>query len=537
MTETPTPDSSNVENTPPPLRPRRSANIFGRIRRFLSLERRLGTAREALTLKPMTRGMQVFAMTMFFLFGLATATFLLGNPFDVAFLPKFQMERSKVVTAVASTGPKQLYQCSMHPEVIEEEPGSCPICTMKLMPMKESGSTSEPDQTSSGERRVLYWYAPMDPTFTSDTPGKSHMGMDLVPKYADQASRGAGVVQIDPVQVQNIGVVSETARLGEISRTVRTVGVLDFNADNITWINTKFSGWIERVHVTYVGQEVRQGDPLFDIYSPELVTTQEEYLRALDYKASLESSERREARRQAESLLRSTRDRLVYWDISEEQILALEKRRATQRRLTIFSSANGVVTEVMDQALEGMFVEAGMNLYKIVDLSTVWVHADVYETDLPWVRADQPAEVLFRHDPDRVFRGQILFLYPEVSKETRTLKICIELPNDDRKLRAGMYADVIIHGPPIHNALLIPDSAVLRSGERDLVFVDLGEGRFEPREVTMGIAGDQAQVQILSGLIAGDAVVTQAQFMLDSESRVQEAIAKFMQRRTAGGGR
>jgi len=367
----------------------------------------------------------------------------------------------------------------------------------------------------------------------SDTPGKSPMGMDLVPKYADRVSSGAGVIKIDPVQVQNIGVVSTAAQLGDIDRTVRTVGFLDFNADKITWINTKFSGWIEKVHVAYVGREVRQEDPLFDIYSPKLVTTQEEYLRALEYKKSLDSSEREGARRQAESLLRSTHDRLDYWDISAEQILALEKRGATQRRLTIFSPADGVVTEIMDQALEGMFVKAGMNLYKIADLSTVWVHADVYETDLPWVREGQPVEVSFRHDPDRVIRGQILFLYPELSKETRTLKICIEVPNDDRQLRAGMYADVIIHGPPVHNAVLIPNSAVLRSGERNLVFVDLGEGHFEPREVTLGIEGDQAQVQILSGIAAGEAVVTQAQFMLDSESRVQEAIAKFMKRGTA----
>ena len=501
--------------------------FLGKIWRLLPSGRRPAKAHEALTLKPMTRGMQVFAMTMFFLFGLVTAAFFLRNPFDLASLPQSQMQRGETV-AVASNEPKQLYNCTMHPEMIQEGPGNCPICTMKLAPMKEP---------AAGEREILYWYAPMDPTFVSDTPGKSPMGMDLVPKYATEAGGGAGVIRIDPVQVQNIGVVSEVARLGEIDRTVRTVGILDFNADSVTWVNTKFSGWIEEVHVAYVGQEVRQGDPLFDIYSPVLVTTQEEYLRALDYKASLESSERHEARRQAESLLRSTRERLAYWDISEEQIRALEKRRTTQRRLTIFSPANGVVTEVMDQALEGMFVEAGMNLYKIADLSTVWVHADVYETDLPWVREGQSAEVSFRHLPDRIFRGQILFLYPEVSKETRTLKICIEVPNDDRQLRAGMYADVIIHGPPVHNAVLIPNSAVLRSGERNLVFVDLGEGRFEPREVTLGIEGDHARVQILSGVTAGDAVVTQAQFMLDSESRVQEAIAKFMQRRTVGSGR
>jgi RND family efflux transporter MFP subunit len=188
----------------------------------------------------------------------------------------------------------------------------------------------------------------------------------------------------------------------------------------------------------------------------------------------------------------------------------------------------------MNEALEGMFVQAGNNLYKIADLSTVWVHAEVYESDLAWVREDQPAEVSFRHDPDRVVRGQILFLYPEMSKETRTLKICVELPNADRRLRAGMYADVMVHGPPVRSAVLIPGSAVLRSGERDLVFVDLGEGHFEPRAVTLGITGGRGQIQILSGVEAGEAVVTQAQFMLDSESRVQEALGKFNQRRSVG---
>ena len=507
---------------------RNSPGLLRRIRTFF--RRRAHPRREAesqaLTLPPMSRGMQVFSLILFFAAGVfLTALVLLQR--DV---------HPELVAPETSSArdTRTLYQCPMHPEVIEQAPGDCPICTMKLMPMQEHTNASEAAPTDPSERKILYWYAPMDPTFVSDTPGKSPMGMDLVPKYAVEASAGEGVIRIDPVQVQNIGVVSEMARLGEIERTVRTVGFLDFNADDITWINTKFSGWIEEVHVAYVGQEVKQGDPLFDIYSPALVTTQEEYLRALDYKASLESSERVEARRQAESLLRSTRERLTYWDITEEQIQALEKRGTTQRRLTIFSSANGVVTEVMDQALEGMFVEAGMNLYKIADLSTVWVHADVYETDLPWVRKGQPVEVSFRHDPDRIVRGEVLFLYPEVSTETRTLKICVEIPNDDRRLRAGMYADVIIHGPPVHNAVHIPNSAVLRSGERDLVFVDLGAGRFEPREVTLGIEGDQAQVQILSGLDAGEAVVTQAQFMLDSESRVQEAIAKFMKRGTVG---
>ena len=504
---------------------RNSPGLLRRIRTFF--RRRAHPRREAesqaLTLPPMSRGMQVFSLILFFAAGVfLTALVLLQRDVDP--------ELVAPETSSARDTPT-LYQCPMHPEVIEQAPGDCPICTMKLMPIKEHTNASEAAPTDPSERKILYWYAPMDPTYIRDEPGLSPMGMQLVPEYAAQVQDA--VIRIDPVQVQNIGVVSVTARSGDIARTVRTVGILDFNADLITWVNTKFSGWIEKVHVNYLGEEVRQNQPLFEIYSPELVTTQEEYLRALEYRASLEGSDRTEALRQAESLLRSTRERLRYWDISEDQIRDLEQRHTVRRQLTVRSPVNGVVTEILDEALDGMFIDAGKNLYKIADLSSLWVHVDVYESDLPWVREDQPAEVSFRNEPGRVFHGKILFLYPEVSKETRTLKICVEVPNEQRRLRAGMYADVVLHGPTEHNAVLIPNAAVLRSGKRDLVFVDLGQGRFEPREVDLGVRGEGDEVQIVKGLAPGEVVVTQAQFMLDSESRVQEAIAKFMERGTA----
>lgn len=487
---------------------------------------------DRLSLPPISRKGLAFSLVAFFLAGAAIAAFLLANPLGLPFLPGPTEGRESKAPPTAASEPQQLYQCPMHSEVIESEPGQCPICGMTLVPLPASATDPElpiPAQ-GAGERRILYWYAPMDPTYIRNEPGVSPMGMKLVPKYADEVGGDPGVVSIDPVQVQNIGVVSRRSRLGDVSRTVRTVGILDFNADLITWVNTKYSGWIEKVHVNYVGQEVAPGEPLFDIYSPELVTTQEEYVRALGYRASLEGSERSETRRQAESLLQSTRDRLRYWDISEDQIAELERSRRVQRRLTVGAPVAGVVAEIMDEALEGMFVKAGMNLYKIADLTSLWVHADVYESDLPWVREGQPAEISFSYEPERVFRGKILFLYPEVSKETRTLRICVEVPNDRKRLRAGMYADVVLHGPPIHGAVLIPNAAVLRSGERNLVFVDLGDGHFAPREVELGVRGEGDEIQIVRGLGPGEAVVTQAQFMLDSESRVQEAIAKFLKR-------
>jgi RND family efflux transporter MFP subunit len=188
------------------------------------------------------------------------------------------------------------------------------------------------------------------------------------------------------------------------------------------------------------------------------------------------------------------------------------------------------VAEIMQDSLEGMYVKSGMDLYKIADLSTVWVHADIYETDLPWVRAGMQAVVSFRNDPEQVYRGKVLYLYPELNKQTRTLKVCVAVPNPKRRMRPGMYADVSLQGPNIKGAVIIPRSAVLRTGERDLVFLDLGEGRFRPREVRMGVAGEGDRIQILEGIESGQEVVVQAQFMLDSESRIQEAIAKFMTR-------
>ncbi len=525
---------NDLTNDEPGGRKTARSGRFERVWRALGLRRRSETTVEAevFALPPMTRGMQAFSMFIFFVLGGAVVGFIVGNPLGLSFLPGAPAGGEEAAPAGPASEQEQLYQCPMHPEVVESRPAECPICGMDLTPVKsqESGDPEgEVAAAVAGEREILYWYAPMDPTYIRNEPGLSPMGMKLVPKYADEVS-GPGLVEIDPVQVQNIGVVSTKARKEKIRRSSTTLGILDFNAERITWINTKFEGWIEKVHVNYVGQSVTKGHPLFEIYSPELVATQEEYLRAIDYNASLAGSTREGARRQAESLLQSTRDRLAYWDVSEDQIRALEQTRRVQRRLTVLSPVDGVVAQVTDEALEGMHVRPGMNLYKIADLSMVWVHADVYESDLPWIREGQRAVISFRNDPERVYEGDILYLYPEVSRETRTLRICVEVPNADRRLRPGMYADVVIKGPPLPEAVVIPQSSVIRTGQREIVFVDLGEGRFETREVRLGVKGEGDDIQIVDGIAPGELVVTQGQFMLDSESRIQEAIAKFRSR-------
>ena len=528
---------STEEQPPVDDGPRPEQGFWQRLVARATRRRRGSTiARDALRLPPMTRGTQAFSMVAFFVFGAAIMGFVVANPFDLGFLPG----RATPVDGAPATpahGQPTVYQCPMHPEVVQDRPGECPICGMDLVEVKEAPRASTHGGSSgSGERTILYWYAPMDPTYIRDQPGLSPMGMKLVPKYGDQDTASEdGVIRIDPVQVQNIGVVSVTAEIADIARHSRTIGILDFNAEKITWVNVKFEGWIEKVHVNYVGEEVEEGQPLFEIYSPELVTTQEEYLRALDYRDALVGSDRPGTRKQADSLVRSTRERLAYWDITEAQIERLATDREVTRRLTVTSPTTGIVAEVMSEALEGMFVKPGMDLYKIADLSTVWVHADIYEVDMPWIRAGQSATVSFRNAPEERFRGKVLFLYPEVSRDTRTLKICVEVPNANRRLRPGMYADVMIQGPPVENATVVPQSAVLRSGERNIVFVDLGEGRFDPREVDLGVAGDDDRIQIVSGVTAGEDVVTQAQFMLDSESRIQEAIAQFRERSRSRG--
>lgn len=497
-----------------------------------------GSQRDPFTLPPPTRGMRNFAAVVFFLLGAGLAALILLNPLSLPFLP----DLGRGGTAGGGNGfsstaaaPQTLYQCPMHPEVLEIEPGNCPVCGMGLVPVRPTRN-GEDENPAGGGRKILYWYAPMDPTYTSDAPGLSPMGMQLVPKYADGANTGEEEIRIDPIQVQNMGVVSEPVRRTDLAREIRTVGILDFDADHVSWINVKFSGWIEQVYVNYVGQEVRAGQPLFEIYSPELVTTQEEFLRALEYRDSLSGSTRQETLKQAEDLLVSARHRLSNWDISPVQIEGIEQSGEVQRTLRIDSPVDGVVVKVMEQALEGMLVKPGMNLYKLADLSSIWVHADVYETDLSWVQEGQPADVELSYFPGETFHGEVLYLYPELNEKTRTVKVCVKIPNPQGLLRPGMYANVRIKGEPLRDVVVIPDSAILRSGERNIVFLDLGQGRYRPQEIELGVQGRGDLFEVRRGLSGDERVVVQAQFMLDSESRVQEAIRKMRGGGKAAGG-
>ena len=387
-----------------------------------------------------------------------------------------------------------------------------------------TGAAAVDTPISGDDRDILYWRAPMDPTFTSDRPGRSPMGMDLVPVYASGAEPLApGTVRIDPGFVQSIGVRTEPVARRNIAQTIRTVGTLAHNDRQIAWVNTKYDGWIENVAVNYLGETVEEGQVLFDIYSPQLVTTQMEYLQAVAYAARLATSEYPAIAERARSLVASSRSRLNYWDITDEQIATLEGERTPRRTLAVLSPVTGVVVEKMDQALDGMYVRAGMNLYKMADLTTIWVDVEVFEHQVEAMRVGQRARVELPYLTGRPYTGFVRYLYPHFDERTRTMTVSIELENPDLTLRAGMYANVTFDVPVARNTLAVPEEAVIRGGTRDLVVLERSPGTFQVVAVTLGRYGD-AVWEVLDGVDDGDTIVVSAQFLIDSESNLTAAI-------------
>lgn len=378
-------------------------------------------------------------------------------------------------------------------------------------------------------KKIKYWVAPMDPSYIRNEPGKSPMGMDLVPVYEEEGEgkEPASTISIDPVTMQNMGL-----RLGRVQRKtlikyIRTLGNITFDETKIFTVNTKFNGWIEKLYVNFVGEDVKKGQPLFDIYSPQLVTAQEEYLLAVEQYNSLATNSYSRVRNGAERLLKASLTRLRYWDLTEEQIEQIGKSGKVKKLLTIYSPATGVVTE--KNAFEGHYVKEGEHQYQIVDLSSVWVDVDVYEYELPWVRKGMAADMELAYIPGKRFKGRVLFIYPYLEAKTRTAKLRLAFANPGYQLKPGMYADIYLKSHVAKDSLVIPQEAVIDSGVRKIVFVAIGKGKFQPREVKIGLEGNENEFQVLEGLSEGDEIVLSAQFMLDSESRLREAIQKMLE--------
>jgi len=428
--------------------------------------------------------------------------------------------------AEAPSDAEQLYTCGMHPNVIQKGPGLCPICHMKLTPLRAGDDGGGPDEPQ--ERKALYWRSPLRPDFVSDRPGQDELGMDLVPVYAAAAESARGkTITIDPVTVQNMGIRVATLARGPLAKTIRTIGRVDYDEGTLYFINTKFEGWIEKLHVDQTGVQVEQGDPLFEVYSPALYSAQEEFLAALRGVERLNESTLPEFREQSRRLVDAARVRLRYYDVSDDQVEQLARTREVQKTLTIHSPARGVVTEKMAQ--EGMYLTPGMRLYAIADLAKVWVYVDIYEYQLPWVRIGQAARMSLPYVPNREFVGQVTYIYPYLDKQTRVIKTRLEFDNPTLELKPGMYANVTLRADLDRNALLIPREAFIDSGTRKVAFLDLGAGRFQPREIQTGVEAEDGMVEVLRGLDGGDRVVTSGQFLLDAESKLKEAIAKMLE--------
>ena len=391
-----------------------------------------------------------------------------------------------------------------------------------------AGTPPQAEAREEGERRIAHWRAPMDASFVSDRPGTSPMGMDLVPVYEDELDAAAppGTVRIDPTFVQNMGVRTQPAERRDIALTIRTVGTLAHNDRQMTWVNTKFEGWIENVAVNYVGETVEPGQVLFDIYSPQLVTTQQEYLLAVDYAARMELSAYPDIAARARGLVDAARQRLRHWDITDAQIDALEVDGAQRRTLSVVSPVSGVVVAKMDQALDGMYVRPGMNIYKIADLTTIWVDVEIFENQVGSLRVGQRASVELPYLMGRPYTGYVRYLYPYFNEQTRTMTVSIELENPDRALRANMYANVTFEVPTARDVVVVPEEAVIRSGTRDVVVLERGPGTFRVVPVTLGANGGGLW-EVRDGVVEGDRVVVSAQFLIDSESNLKEAIQRI----------
>ena len=401
--------------------------------------------------------------------------------------------------------------------------------------------------TDTGE--ILYWRAPMDPTETYDGPGKSKMGMDLTPVYADNpdteagslnadqantTDRPAGTVAISEGVSQQMGVRYGEAHRMDLFRSIRTVGEVKINDERVVQVNARFSGWISKLHVGFEGAKVTKGQPLLDLYSPELVTTQAEYIRALNYRDNLSEDASDATRANALRLIEAAKNRLLNWDIDAEFIGHLDHLRVPQQDVPILATASGIV--LTKDVIEGGYVSRGSNLFKIADLSDVWVHASFYDYELPWINEGQAVEVELSYVPGTVYKGVVSYIYPVLREQARDVHVRIVVSNRSGELKPGMFANVELAGKTLKNVVVVPTEAVLRSGARSLVFVAGGNGSFEPREVETGGEGGPGNglVYIIRGVEAGERVVTSAQFLIDSESRLQEAIQKMRNNRAAG---
>ena len=389
------------------------------------------------------------------------------------------------------------------------------MMAMQMASTKTGAEAESPE--SAGKGKILYWRAPMNPMETYNHPGKSAMGMDLVPVYANDVAGGAKI-KINPVIEQDTGIRTAAVKYGPLDHTIRTYGRITYDETRVAMIHPRYSGWIEKLYVDFTGQMVAKGAPLFTIYSPDLITVQQDYLAAYhNYRRNPDN-----ARKQT---LESVRERLYYYDIGDQDIRAMEKKGTALHSLTIRSPFSGVVTK--KDAFEGRYIKEDSMVYELADLSHVWLNAHIYSYELEEVKEGMPVEMTLPYLPGKRYQGKIAYIYPYLEQKTRDVVARIDLPNPDLALKPDMYADVYIKTGVGQEGIQIPNEAVIRTGLRDLVFLVLPDHTFAAKDVTLGMPLDDGMIQILKGLTPGETVVTSGEFLLDSESNLREAVQKM----------
>jgi RND family efflux transporter MFP subunit len=411
------------------------------------------------------------------------------------------------------------YHCPMHPSIISDKPGNCPVCGMKLVPMDKG------DQPAQAAKTRTMYRSTMNPNEISDKPGKDSMGMEMVPYEVTEGGPastipGLAVVSITPQSRQVMGLELGTVEKRVLSREVRTSARIDADETRLHHVTLKVDGWVGELFASFTGQDVKKGDPLLTIYSPDLVSAQREYLTAVEARDRMAASNDADARQGADDMVVAARRRLEGWDISDEQINRLDATRDVEKYLTLQAPMSGVVIE--RNVTAGHKAMAGEVLMTIADLTHVWGDADIYQSDLPYVKVGMPLEMTLPYWPDKTFRGKVIFVSPTLDPETRTLHARLEIPNPELLLRPGMYGDASLYYS-IGEKLAIPVDAVMFSGRRTYAFKDGGDGRLIPTEITVGTRG-AGWYEVLAGLKEGDRIVVSANFLVDSESSLKAAL-------------
>lgn len=400
------------------------------------------------------------------------------------------------------------FQCPMHPNIVKDKEGSCPICGMTLIPVEGDKPAAKK------EKKLLYWVAPMDPNYRRNKPGKSPMGMDLTPVYSDgddeSSDEDGPVVKISAAVENNLGVRTAKVESGKLWRRIDTVGYVALDESKVSHIHLRVNGWVENIAVDTEGDRVKKGQRLFDLYSPKLVNAMEEYVQAL--------------RSNNTRLITASREKLISLGITNKEIDHLKKTRKVSQTISVYAPQDGIVTMLM--AREGMYVKLSKEVMTLSDLSSVWIMAEVFESQSAWVQLGQPADVDLSFIPGRTWQGKVDYIYPSLDPQNRTLKVRLQFDNPGETLKPNMYANVAIYGGAKNNVLSVPREALLRSGGNERLIIAKGKGRFAQRIVVAGMeSGDF--VEIKSGISAGEIVVTSAQFLIDSEASMKASINRM----------